>query len=38
VTDGAWCDNPKIKTRVFEVRLVGDEIQVSLPEESSPES
>jgi nitrite reductase (NADH) small subunit/3-phenylpropionate/trans-cinnamate dioxygenase ferredoxin subunit len=28
VTDGTWCDNPRIKTEVFEVRVVGDEIQV----------
>ena len=28
VTDGTWCDNPRIKTDVFEVRVVGDEIQV----------
>jgi nitrite reductase/ring-hydroxylating ferredoxin subunit len=28
VTDGTWCDNPRIKTAVFEVRVVGEEIQV----------
>jgi nitrite reductase (NADH) small subunit/3-phenylpropionate/trans-cinnamate dioxygenase ferredoxin subunit len=28
VTDGTWCDNPRIKTDVFEVRVEGDEIQV----------
>lgn len=28
VADGTWCDNPKIKTEAFEVRVVGDEIQV----------
>jgi nitrite reductase (NADH) small subunit len=28
VTDGTWCDNPRIKTDVFEVRVAGDEIQV----------
>jgi len=28
VTDGTWCDNPRIKTEAFEVRVVGDEIQV----------
>lgn len=27
--DGTWCDNPKIKIDRFEVRVVGDEIQVS---------
>ena len=30
VTDGAWADNPKIKTDVFEVKIVGDEIQVRI--------
>ena len=29
VTDGTWCDNPRIKTDVFEVRVVDDEIQVA---------
>ena len=28
VCDGTWCDNPKIKTDAFEVRVQGDEIQV----------
>jgi nitrite reductase (NADH) small subunit/3-phenylpropionate/trans-cinnamate dioxygenase ferredoxin subunit len=28
VTDGTWCDNPRIKTDTFEVRVVGEEIQV----------
>jgi nitrite reductase/ring-hydroxylating ferredoxin subunit len=37
VTDGTWCDSPRIKTRVFEVRVVGDEIQVASPEDLSPE-
>jgi len=31
VEDGTWCDNPRIKTRTFEVRVVGDEIQVCVP-------
>lgn len=26
--DGTWCENPRIKTDTFEVRIVGDEIQV----------
>lgn len=34
VTDGTWCDSPRIKTRVFEVRVVGDEIQVRDPDAS----
>jgi nitrite reductase (NADH) small subunit/3-phenylpropionate/trans-cinnamate dioxygenase ferredoxin subunit len=28
VADGTWCDNPRIKIDSFEVRVVGDEIQV----------
>ncbi len=32
VTDGTWCDNPRIKTKAFEVRVVGDDIQVLVPE------
>jgi nitrite reductase (NADH) small subunit/3-phenylpropionate/trans-cinnamate dioxygenase ferredoxin subunit len=28
VKDGTWCDNPRIKIDAFEVRVVGDEIQV----------
>ena len=31
VSDGTWCDNPKIKIDAFEVRVVGDEIQVRVP-------
>ncbi|MAT68664.1 MAG: nitrite reductase [Planctomycetaceae bacterium] len=30
VTDGTWCDNPRIKIDAFEVRVVGDDIQVRL--------
>ena len=30
--DGTWCDNPRIKTEAYEVRVVGDEIEVSVPE------
>jgi nitrite reductase (NADH) small subunit/3-phenylpropionate/trans-cinnamate dioxygenase ferredoxin subunit len=32
VCDGTWCDNPKIKTDAFEVRVEGDEIQVRVTE------
>jgi nitrite reductase (NADH) small subunit/3-phenylpropionate/trans-cinnamate dioxygenase ferredoxin subunit len=32
VCDGAWCDNPKgLKVDTFEVRVVGDDIQVRVP-------
>jgi nitrite reductase (NADH) small subunit len=30
VSDGTWCDNPRIKTDSYEVRVVGDEIQVRI--------
>jgi len=26
--DGTWCDNRRLKVTVFQVRVVGDEIQV----------
>ena len=26
-SDGTWCDNPRIKTEAYEVRVEGDEIQ-----------
>jgi nitrite reductase (NADH) small subunit len=34
VKDGTWLDNPKakIRTDAYPVRVVGDEIQVSIPE------
>jgi nitrite reductase/ring-hydroxylating ferredoxin subunit len=28
VCDGTWCDNPRIKIDAFDVRVVGNEIQV----------
>jgi nitrite reductase (NADH) small subunit/3-phenylpropionate/trans-cinnamate dioxygenase ferredoxin subunit len=28
ITDGTWCDNPRIKIDRFEVRVVGQQIQV----------
>jgi nitrite reductase (NADH) small subunit/3-phenylpropionate/trans-cinnamate dioxygenase ferredoxin subunit len=31
-SDGAWADNPKLKVACYEVRVVGDEIQVKLEE------
>jgi nitrite reductase/ring-hydroxylating ferredoxin subunit len=37
VRDGRWCDNPKIKIDAFEVRIVGDEIQVKVPPRPSPQ-
>ena len=29
--DGAWCDNEKLKVEVFEVRVVGDMVEVRVP-------
>jgi len=34
VCDGTWCDNPRITIPAFEVRVVGDEIQVRVPDAS----
>lgn len=31
VCDGTWCDNPRLKIDAFQVRVVGDEIQVAAP-------
>lgn len=31
VNDGTWCDNPRIRIDSFEVRVVGEEIQVRVP-------
>ena len=30
VRDGTWCDNPRVKIERYEVRIVGDEIQVQV--------
>lgn len=38
VRDGAWCDNRRIKTDSFEVRVVDDEIQVSAEPKPKAES
>jgi nitrite reductase (NADH) small subunit len=31
IADGTWCDNPRVKIGAYEVRVVGDEIQVRVP-------
>lgn len=31
LTDGAWADNPKVKTGCYPVHVVGDEVRVELP-------
>jgi nitrite reductase (NADH) small subunit/3-phenylpropionate/trans-cinnamate dioxygenase ferredoxin subunit len=38
ITDGTWCDNPKIKIDSFEVRVQDDEIQVHVPDEKAREN
>jgi nitrite reductase (NADH) small subunit/3-phenylpropionate/trans-cinnamate dioxygenase ferredoxin subunit len=30
--DGAWADNPKVKTGSYPVHVVGDDVQLELPE------
>lgn len=37
VKDGTWCDNPKLKVKCFDVRVEGDEIQVSAEPIPEPE-
>ncbi len=34
ITDGTWLDNPKssVRTECYEVRVVGDDIQVEIPQ------
>ncbi len=38
VCDGTWCDNPRLKIDAFEVRVLGDEIQVAVVEKRPPET
>jgi nitrite reductase (NADH) small subunit/3-phenylpropionate/trans-cinnamate dioxygenase ferredoxin subunit len=40
LTDGAWADNPrgKIKVGCYPVRVVGDEVQIQIPDARSPEA
>lgn len=40
VADGLWLDNPKSQTRTdcFDVRVVGEEIQVLVPDRDAPEN
>uniref|UniRef100_L7W0X8 Nitrite reductase [NAD(P)H] small subunit n=1 Tax=uncultured bacterium A1Q1_fos_962 TaxID=1256592 RepID=L7W0X8_9BACT len=35
VTDGTWCDNPKIKIHAFQVRVLEGMIQVGVPVSST---
>lgn len=36
--DGRWCDSPRIKIDTFAVRVVGDEVQVHVPEKPMPKT
>jgi len=31
LSDGAWCDNPKLRVEVFETRISGDSVEVRVP-------
>ena len=30
VTDGTWVDNPRLKTGCYQVRVIGDDVQIAL--------
>lgn len=32
LSDGAWADNPRVKTGCYSVQVVGDEIQLEIPQ------
>lgn len=32
LADGAWADNPKVKTGSYPVHVVGDDVQLELPD------
>ena len=32
LSDGAWADNPKVKLGAYPVHVVGDEVQLELPD------
>ena len=34
VADGKWCDNPRLGVDTFETRIVGDNIEVRVPEKT----
>jgi nitrite reductase (NADH) small subunit/3-phenylpropionate/trans-cinnamate dioxygenase ferredoxin subunit len=33
LADGKWADNPRLGIGCYEVRIVGDEVQVQIPDE-----
>jgi nitrite reductase (NADH) small subunit/3-phenylpropionate/trans-cinnamate dioxygenase ferredoxin subunit len=32
VADGTWADNPRVRIPAYEVRVIGDEVHVEVPE------
>ena len=38
VADGKWADNPSIKTETYEVRVVGDAVQIRIEEEADEDA
>lgn len=36
LTDGAWADNPRVKTACYPVAVVGDEIVLQVPDRVPP--
>lgn len=32
LTDGAWADNPRVKTGCYAVQVVGDEVKLEVPD------
>ncbi len=39
ICKGTWCDNPRLKVSAYEVRIVGEDIQICLtpkPDEETP--
>lgn len=32
LTDGAWADNPRIRTRWYPVHVAGDELRIEVPD------
>ena len=36
LSDGAWADNPKVRTGCYPVHVVGDELEVEVPDPAAP--
>lgn len=35
LTDGAWADNPRVKTGCYAVRVEGEHVEIELPDRSA---